>query len=101
MAVGVIILVGAGGATYQEAHVAATIHLINALPLDEFDLIYFSELMDYPAGTYQAQAEGAGLRALTAQEIEEQSRRLRAGLRFWRQPGGPTISIYDIREFIY
>lgn len=101
IAVGIIILVGAGGETFQEAHIAATTRLINALPLDAADLIYFSELMEHPTGTYKTEADLAGVRALTPDAIEEQSRRLRAGLRFWRQPDGPTISIYDIREFIY
>ncbi|MFZ2424148.1 MAG: radical SAM protein [Anaerolineae bacterium] len=101
VAVGIIVLVGAGGQTYQEAHITATTRLINALPLDAHDLIYFSELMDYPTATYEAQATTAGLRLLAASEIEEQSRRLRAGLRFWRQPGAPKVSLYDIREFIY
>ena len=101
IAVGIIVLVGAGGDTYQEAHIAATTRLINALPLDAGDLIYLSELMDYPTTTYEAQAAAAGVRMLTASEVEEQSRRLRAGLRAGSSSGAPKVSLYDIREFIY
>lgn len=101
IAVGLIVLVGAGGETYQEAHIAATTRLINALPLDASDLVYFSELMDYPTATYEAQAATAGVRLLTASEVEEQSRRLRAGLRAGGRSGVPKVSLYDIREFIY
>ena len=101
IAVGIIVLVGAGGETYQEAHIAATTRLINALPLDAGDLIYLSELMDYPTATYEAQAASAGVRMLTASEIDAQSQRLRAGLRAGGQSGAPKVSLYDIREFIY
>ncbi len=101
IAVGIIILVGAGGASYQEAHIAATTRLLNALPLDAGDLIYLSELVDYPDAPYAAHAAAAGVRPATPHEIEEQSRRLRAGLRAGRRLDAPTLSIYDIREFIY
>ena len=101
IAVGIIVLVGAGGETYQEAHLAATTRLLNALPLDAGDLIYLSELMDYPAATYETQAASAGVRMLTAGEVEEQSRRLRAGLRAGSSSAAPKVSLYDIREFIY
>lgn len=101
IAVGIIVLVGAGGETYQEAHITATTRLINALSLGADDLIYLSELMDYPTATYEAQAAAAGVRMLTAGQVEEQSRRLRAGLRAGSSSGAPKISLYDIREFIY
>ena len=50
---------------------------------------------------YAAHAAAAGVRPATPHEIEEQSRSLRAGLRAGRRLDAPTLSIYDIREFIY
>lgn len=101
VAVGVIILVGAGGDKFQDTHVRSTVNLINALPLDEGDLIYFSELVDYPGSSYSKLAENTGIRALTLGEIEHQMARLRAGFAFHNPDRAPKISYYDIREFVY
>jgi radical SAM superfamily enzyme YgiQ (UPF0313 family) len=51
VAVGLVILVGAGGDKYQDTHITGTVNLVNSLPLDQHDLIYFSELIDYPGST--------------------------------------------------
>lgn len=101
VAVGVIVLVGAGGKEYQEAHIRATTDLINAMPLERSDLIYFSELVDYPGSTYAQHAAQAGITPLTADEMEAQLARLRAGLIFPDPTRAPQISFYDIREFVY
>jgi hypothetical protein len=99
--VGLIVLVGAGGDRYADAHVSATVSLINALPLDEKDLIYFSELIDYPGSSYSQLAQQAGVRALTLGEIEHQIAEMRAGFHFSDPDRSPKISLYDIREFVY
>lgn len=101
VAVGVIILVGAGGAEYHAGHVRETVNLVNALGLDENDLIYFSELLDYPGSTYAAHARPAGLHPLGAEEIGLQQAQLRAGFIFADAPRAPKISYYDLREFVY
>lgn len=101
VAVGVIILVGAGGENYQEPHIRETARVINQMPLDENDLIYFSELVDYPGSAYSVRAAEAGIRALTLGEIEHQMVRLRAGFVFHNLDRVPKISYYDIREFVY
>jgi hypothetical protein len=101
VAVGIIVLVGAGGDQFQEAHIRETTRVINALPLDENDLIYFSELVDYPGSTYSALALEANIRPLTLGEIEHQMMRLRAGFEFRCLDHAPKISYYDIREFVY
>ncbi len=99
VAVGIIILAGAGGARYAEQHVRQTTALVNALPLDEGDLIYFSELVDYPGSNYAALTRAAGIRPLTIDEIARQVAEMRA--RFEFEPPAPKVSYYDIREFIY
>ena len=101
VAVGIIILIGAGGAEYQAAHVRETARLVNALPLDRNDLIYFSELVDYPGSTYAAHANAAGLRALTAEEMHAQEKEMRAAFVFADARNAPKISYYDLREFVY
>lgn len=99
--VGVIILAGAGGAKYAEQHVRRTVNLINALPLARGDLIYFSELVDYPNAEHSALLQEADIRPLTIGEIEHQITLMRAGFRFANFDDAPKVSYYDIREFIY
>lgn len=101
VAVGLIVLVGAGGDHYADGHVQATVNLINALPLDEKDLIYFSELIDYPGSSYSQLTQQAGIRTLTLGEIEHQIAEMRAGFRFRDPDRSPKVSYYDIREFVY
>lgn len=101
VAVGVIILAGAGGAKYAEQHVCRTVQLINALPLTRDDLIYFSELVDYPNADHSALLHEAAIRPLTIGEIEHQIALMRAGFRFANFDDAPKVSYYDIREFIY
>lgn len=101
VAVGIIILIGAGGAEYGAGHVSETARLVNDLPLDARDVIYFSELVDYPGSTYGEHAREAGLRALTVQEMHAQEMQMRGAFRFSGVGNGPKISYYDLREFVY
>lgn len=101
VAVGVIILAGAGGAKFADQHVRHTVRLINTLPLDRDDLIYFSELVDYPRSEYSALLNEAAIRPLTIGEIEHQITLMRAGFQFANFDSAPKVSYYDIREFIY
>ncbi len=101
VAVGIIILAGAGGERFAAQHVLHTAEIVNAMPLDENDLVYFSELVDYPGSSYSALAQQAGIRPLTVEEIEEQMRQMRAGFQFRNDGHTPQVSYYDVREFIY
>lgn len=101
VAVGLIVLVGAGGDYYADAHTRGTVDLINALPLDERDLIYFSELIDYPGSSYSQLAQQAGIRTLALGEIEHQVAEMRGGFAFHDPEHSPKVSYYDIREFVY
>ncbi|MCL4505922.1 MAG: radical SAM protein [Chloroflexi bacterium] len=101
VAVGIIVLLGAGGHQYAAGHVNDTISAINAMPLDMDDIVYFSELivdegMDYARAAFQA-----NLSPLTSEERIAQGQLIEAGLRFSEQGGTPHISRYDIREFVY
>lgn len=99
--VGLIILAGAGGANLAQAHVQHSVEIINALPLDAEDLVYFSELVDYPGSNYSALARERGIRPLSVEEIGRQMEQLRAGFHFREPEHAPRISYYDVREFIY
>ncbi len=99
VAVGIIVLIGAGGRFYADAHVRDTIALINAMPLDSHDIIYFSELVVTDDMPYARDAANAQLHPLTHEECLAQENAIRAGLRF--AASKPRISRYDIREFVY
>ena len=101
VAVGIVILAGAGGERYADQHIRHTAEIINAMSLDGNDLIYFSEWVDYPGSEYSALTREAGIRPLTIGEIEQQMSKMRAGFRFHSPAHAPKISYYDIREFIY
>ncbi len=101
VAVGLVILAGAGGHQYADQHVRHTADLINSMPLDENDLIYFSELVDYAGSDYSALAFRENLQPLTIDEIEEQMAQMRAAFHFPPGKRPPQVSYYDIREFIY
>lgn len=101
VAVSVIILLGAGGELYFDAHVQNTVRTVNAMPLERGDLIYFSDLVELPGSAYTAIAQSAGIQPLSEPRMREQERQIRMGFR-WRDPSNPPqISRYDIREFLY
>lgn len=99
--VGVIVLVGAGGSKFEHTHIQHTTELVNALPLDEHDLIYLSELIDFPNSAYSQLAAAAGIAPMTGEEITNQMRVLRDAFTFRFATHAPRVSYYDIREFVY
>lgn len=99
VAVGVIVLLGAGGQTYAEAHVRATIRAVNDMGLDGDDILYFSELVVDDELPYARAAYEAGLTPLHQPERIAQGEMIEDGLCFSGE--SPQISRYDIREFIY
>ena len=101
VAVGVIVLLGAGGHQYAAGHVRDTIRAINAMPLDMDDIVYFSELVADEDLAYSQAAYQAQLEPLTAPEHVKQGEAIEDGLRFSQAGGMPHISRYDIREFVY
>lgn len=101
VAVGVIVMLGAGGHQHARAHVRETIRVINAMGLDMDDLVYFSELVVSENMPYAQDAYRAELQPLTAEERIAQQAEIERGLRFSRRRGTPHMSRYDIREFVY
>ncbi len=101
LSVGIIILLGAGGQRFAAGHVADTIALLNALPLDRDDILYFSELVVTPNMPYARDAAREGLQPLRPDEQRAQMQAIVAGLRVAAPQARPRISRYDIREFVY
>ncbi|NPA06451.1 MAG: radical SAM protein [Chloroflexi bacterium] len=99
LAVGVIVLLGAGGKQYATGHVRDTIRVVNAMGLGPEDILYFSELVVEPDMPYAREALRAGIEPLTPEEQRAQQAAIVQGLRF--PQGRPRISRYDIREFVY
>ena len=101
VAVGVIVLLGAGGKQYAEAHVRDTIKVLNAMSLGSGDILYFSQLIVSAEMAYAQDAFRAGLEPLTQAECRAQGEAIARGLHFRPDAGAPRISRYDIREFVY
>ncbi len=101
VAVGIIVLLGAGGQAYAREHVVDTIAAINAMGLDLDDIVYFSELIESEGLEYTRDAFDARLQPLTPQERLRQAEQIERALVFSEEGGTPHISRYDIREFVY
>jgi len=100
IAVGVIILLGAGGKKYSDAHVRDTVKTLNRMPLDAEDIIYFSELVELKSSSYQKLAYADALKPLSHQEIIQQQEQIESKLVFATEDT-PHISRYDVREFVF
>ncbi len=101
IAVGIIILLGAGGKQYALNHIRDTVKVINQMPLDLDDIIYFSELIEGDELQYSQDAYRSDLQPLTALERIQQGEVIEDKLIFSPNRGTPHISRYDIREFVY
>lgn len=100
IAVGVIVLLGAGGKQYSHQHVSETIKVLNEMPLDLDDIVYFSELVELEKMDYLKTAYDNSLEPLSLQEIIKQQELIEQNLIF-NKNGTPHISRYDVREFVY
>lgn len=101
VAVGVMVLIGAGGQRFAAAHERETARVLNELPLGRGDYIYFSPLVADPAGSYDAQAAADNVEPLSPAQITKQENTLRAALRFDRDRGRPYVARYHLEDFIY
>jgi hypothetical protein len=97
----VIVLLGAGGEQYAERHVCETTALLNTMPLDRDDIVYFSELVVHERLPYARYAAAARILPLSSDACRSQAEAIEAGLVFHSANDTPRISRYDIREFIY
>jgi hypothetical protein len=102
IAAGVIVLLGAGGSRFAEAHAARTSEILAAMRLVSDDLLYFSEYVDDPDLAYGRRAAGApDLQPLPPGRNAELRQSILAGLRPADPARPPRSATYDIREFVY
>jgi radical SAM superfamily enzyme YgiQ (UPF0313 family) len=101
LVVGVIALLGAGGHDFAKAHVRETARLINALPLNRNDFVYFSPLVIYPHSRYAKQTGALEMAPLSAAEMHGQEQAIRDALHFNEQCGRPHIGHYELESFVY
>lgn len=94
---GLILMVGAGGKQYAQAHFQASTALLQALPLDQHDLIFLSEFVPHPDQPYFAQAQHAGLTPLSERELAQELERWRGAIKDLPAKCVP----YHLQEFIY
>jgi hypothetical protein len=101
LAAGVIVLLGAGGERFFEAHARATARTLEAMALGERDIVYFSELVASEGLPYARHAVGEGIPPLSPERLRAQREAILAGLGPVSRGGRPRVSRYDIREFVY
>ena len=102
IAAGVIVLLGAGGERFAEAHAARTAEVLTQMRLAPDDLVYFSEYVDDPSLAYGRRAAGdPDLQPLSPERNRELRREILAALRPADPDRPPRAATYDIREFVY
>ncbi len=101
ISVGLTVLLGAGGRKFAAAHERETARLLNALPLDRDDTIFFSPLDIDADGGYAMHTMAAGIECLTDAQMREQERAIRAALRFGGRRGAPALAHYEVEALVY
>ena len=95
IAVGIIVLLGAGGKENAASHLRETIALLRESNLGPGDLLYFSPLV--PGPVYSQTSARWGWTPLGDSDMAAQRRDMESLL----PPRGERRALYDIREFIY
>jgi hypothetical protein len=98
--VGVIVLLGAGGAVLAERHVAETQAVLRAMRLRAGDVLYLSPLVADEDSPYRRKEREAGIRAATDEDLDAQLQALRAAVGIGADRGA-QVAVYDIRDFLY
>jgi radical SAM superfamily enzyme YgiQ (UPF0313 family) len=102
VAVGAIVLLGAGGERFAEAHVSRTAELLSALRLGGSDLLYFSEYVPEASREYPLRvADAPDLRPLDSERCADVRRAILAAYRPADPARPPRSASYDLREFVY
>ncbi len=81
VSVGVILMAGIGGDRFAEAHIAGSVAAVEAMALGPDDQVYLSTYVSAPGTEYDALAAAAGIRPLSAAEMEAQRQELQTRLR--------------------
>jgi len=99
--IGVIVLLGAGGSRFDAGHVHDTAAVLNAMPLDGNDIIYFSPFQPDATAPYLEIARAEGVDIPPAEFMAAQRRRIMARLTLPQPPAGPKRVPYNLADFVY
>lgn len=99
--VGVIVLLGAGGRRYSEAHIEQTANAIEAMNLGRHDIIFMSPLTHLNDTRYASDIQSHGIAPLTELEVSEQKTEIISQLNLKRRENAPKVALYNINDFIY
>lgn len=99
LSVSVIVMVGAGGSAFAEAHLRDSLALLAALPFTRGDLVYLSPFIEHPGSVYAERAAALGSRALSDGERAEQFAALKSGIR--QAHPEARVALYHLEEFFY
>lgn len=99
--VGVIVLTGIGGSRFHTRHCVDTAAILDAMPLDSDDIIYFSPFQPDPDAPYDALATAADIEPPTPELAQTQEAAIRAALTLPPPPAGPKRVPYNLRDFVY
>jgi hypothetical protein len=97
IAVGLIVLLGAGGRGSADEHVQETAALLRNANLAPGDMIYFSPLFSAADQDGSRLHDGTNDQALSEEDMTAQRRLIEALV----PPRGERRALYDIREFVY
>ncbi len=95
--VGLIVMVGAGGDRFREAHFQDTLKALAAMPLAPSDIVFLSPFVEDPRSVYRLRREAEGIRSLGEEETRLELERFAWAIRGL----GLRAARYDIREFLY
>jgi hypothetical protein len=98
VAVGVIVLLGAGGERFFNAHARRTAELLAQMRLGPEDIVYFSELVEHPTADYARRAAAEEIDPLPHERLVDQRRSIEMALGDASQA---RRAAYDVREFVY
>jgi radical SAM superfamily enzyme YgiQ (UPF0313 family) len=98
IAVGLIVLLGAGGERYFNTHARRTAELLAQMELGPEDIVYFSELVEHPTADYARRAEAEGIEPLAPERLLDQRRSIEMAL---GSAFRARRAAYDVREFVY
>ncbi len=101
VAVIIIFMVGLGGHRYREEHLAESASLVQMLPLSRGDIIYLSQFTPDPQAPYLSIAEQAGVRPMTVEEIDDETRQWKTVLGKAVGQTGTKVAPYSFHRFIY
>ncbi|MBS3966772.1 MAG: radical SAM protein [Truepera sp.] len=99
LSVSVIVMVGAGGSTFAEAHLRDSLALLAAIPFTKGDLVYLSPFIEHPGSVYAQRAAELGSRALSDDERAAQYEALKRGIR--QAHPEVRVALYHLEEFFY